>query len=112
MIAYIDDNQDCLEIIKELFLEEGIKIDTYDSPIEFPFDKVKDYKLVISDFNMPVNGQDFLDLLKNEKIKKVIYSGEIENIKYERSLHIDAFLEKPLDSKLLVKTVKYLSSQK
>ncbi len=108
-IAYVDDNKDCLEIVQTAFEDLGIKVDTYDDPIEF-YNIQKDYKLIISDFDMPnLNGQDFIQLVKekNPSVKTIIYSGMVDQIK-ELNLDIDTFLFKPLEFESLLKVVRYL----
>lgn len=108
-IAYIDDNKDTLEIVKAAFSELGLEIDIYDDPVQF-YNFDKQYKLVISDYDMPnLNGQDFLKLLKEKypKIKTVIYSGIVEEIKHLNT-EIDSYLAKPMDFESLLKVVRFL----
>lgn len=108
-IAYIDDNKECLEIIKDAFEEIDILIDTFDDPIQF-YNIKKEYKLVISDFDMPsLNGQEFLKLLKEKypRVKTIIYSGMVDQIE-ELNLQVDTFLFKPLEFESLLKVVKFL----
>lgn len=108
-IAYIDDNKECLEIVKDAFDDINISIDIFDDPIQF-YNINKEYKLVISDFDMPnLNGQEFLKLLKEKypKIKTVIYSGMVDQIE-ELNLQVDTFLFKPLEFESLMKVVKFL----
>ena len=108
-IAYVDDNQDCLDVIQSAFEDLDIKIDTYNDAIQF-YNLNKEYKLVISDFDMPgLNGQDFITILKDKfpKTKTIIYSGIADQIKIE-NLSIDSFLLKPLEFDSLLKVVKYL----
>jgi two-component system OmpR family response regulator len=108
-IAYIDDNKDCLEVVQIAFEEIGYKIDIYDDPIEF-YNIDKAYKVVISDFEMPnLDGQELINLIKEKdsKIKTIIYSGVVKDIK-DLNLDIDTFLAKPLEFKSLLKVVKYL----
>lgn len=114
MVAYIDDNKESLEITKEYFRDHGIDIDIFESPFEFPYSKVNDYKVIISDYDMPINGQEFLNSLPLDKnLKTIIYSGKMENVKYANSLQVDAFLVKPFDSKRLISTVKlFLNAKK
>ena len=108
-IAYIDDNRDCLEIIQSAFDALDIKIDIYDDAIQF-YNFNKEYKVVISDFEMPgLNGQDFITILKEKfpKIKTVIYSGVVDAIP-NKNLSIDAFLAKPMEFDSLLKSVRFL----
>ena len=108
-IAYIDDNKECLEIVKDAFNEINIPIDIFDDPIQF-YNINKEYKLVISDFDMPnLNGQEFLKLLKEKypRVKTVIYSGMVDQIE-ELNLQVDTFLFKPLEFESLMKVVKFL----
>ena len=101
-IAYIDDNKECLEIVKDAFNEINIPIDIFDDPIQF-YNINKEYKLVISDFDMPnLNGQEFLKLLKEKypRVKTVIYSGMVDQIE-ELNLQVDTFLFKPQSLKVL-----------
>lgn len=108
-IAYIDDNKDCLMVVQSAFEDIGIHIDIYDDPIEF-YNKNKEYKLIISDFDMPsLNGQEFIKLVKDKspRTKTIIYSGMVDEIK-ELHLEIDSFLFKPLEFESLLKVVKFL----
>ena len=108
-VAYIDDNKECLEIVKDSFSQKGIEIDIFDDPIFF-YNSKECYKVVISDFHMPIlNGQDFLKLLKERdpKTKTIIYSGMVEGIE-TKSLEIDTFLSKPLDFEMLFNVVRFL----
>ncbi|MAX65511.1 MAG: response regulator [Bacteriovoracaceae bacterium] len=108
-IAYIDDNKDCLLVVQKAFHEVGIKIDIYDDPIQFYHIK-KQYKLIISDFDMPnLNGQDFLKLIRERHpgVKTIIYSGMVEEIK-DLNLDIDSFLSKPSQFESLLKIAKFL----
>lgn len=108
-IAYIDDNKDCLTVIQSAFDSMGYKIDTFDDPIEF-YNMKKEYKVVISDFDMPnLNGQEFIGLLKEKypKVKTIIYSGVVDEIK-DLDLQIDNFLFKPIQFDSLLKVVKFL----
>lgn len=108
-IAYIDDNQDCLDIIKSAFEDMGVEIDIFDDPIQF-YNIKKEYKIVISDFDMPgLNGQDFITLLKEKypRTKTIIYSGIVDEIDI-KNLEIDSFLLKPMEFESLMKVVRYL----
>lgn len=108
-IAYIDDNEDCLSVVKIAFDSVGIEIDIYNDPIQF-YNIDKKYKLIISDFDMPnLNGQEFIKLLKEKdpKIKTIIYSGMVNKID-NKELGIDSFLFKPVQFESLLKTVKFL----
>ncbi len=108
-IAYIDDNKECLEIVKDFFSQKGIEIDIFDDPIFF-YNTKECYKVVISDFYMPIiNGQDILKLLKerNPRIKTIIYSGMVEGIEV-KNLDIDTYLSKPLDFDMLFNVVRFL----
>lgn len=108
-IAYVDDNHDCLDIIKSAFADIEISIDTYDDPIQF-YNIDKEYKIVISDFDMPaLNGEDFITLLKEKfpKTKTVIYSGIADQINI-KNLEIDSFLLKPMEFESLLKVVRFL----
>ena len=111
-IAYIDDNMDCLEIVKTAFNELGLSLDIYDDPVQF-YNTKKQYKLIISDFYMPdINGQDFIKLIKEKdpRVKTILYTGAIEEIKdlIEMRTEFDSFLQKPLDFESLTKVVKFL----
>ena len=111
-IAYIDDNMDCLEIVKTAFNELGLSLDIYDDPVQF-YNTKKQYKLIISDFYMPdINGQDFIKLIKEKdpRVKTILYTGAIEEIKdlIEMRAEFDSFLQKPLDFESLTKVVKFL----
>lgn len=108
-IAYVDDNKDCLVVVQAAFKEAGIDINIYDDPVQF-YSQNKEYKLVISDFDMPsINGQEFIKLVKerNPKVKTIIYSGIVDEIK-ELNLEIDSFLFKPMEFESLLKVVKFL----
>lgn len=108
-IAYVDDNQDCLDIIQSAFEDLNIKIDTFDDAIQF-YNFNKEYKIVISDFDMPaLNGQDFITLLKEKfpRTKTIIYSGIADQIDI-KNLEIDSFLLKPMEFESLLKVVKFL----
>lgn len=108
-IAYIDDSRDCLEIIQSAFEDMNLSIDIFDDAIQF-YNMNKEYKVVISDYEMPgLNGQDFVTLLKEKypAIKTVIYSGIADQIAI-KDLGIDSFLLKPMEFETLFKTVKYL----
>lgn len=108
-IAYIDDNRDCLTVIKLAFEEIGMDIEIYDDPIQF-YNQDKEYQLIISDYDMPqMNGQEFIGLLKKKypKTKTIIYSGVVQEIQ-DKDVQIDTFLLKPLEFESLLKAVKYL----
>jgi two-component system response regulator ChvI len=108
-IAYVDDNKDCLAVVQAAFEEIGIQVDIYDDPIQF-YDRNLEYKVIISDFDMPnLNGQEFIKLIKerNSKVKTIIYSGMMDEIK-ELNLEIDTFLFKPLEFESLLKVVRFL----
>lgn len=108
-IAYVDDDKDCLEIIESSFADIGIEIDIFDDAIEF-YNFGKEYKVLISDYEMPgMNGEEFITLLKERfpKTKTLIYSGIIDKVDF-KNLEIDAFLHKPMEFESLMKNVKYL----
>lgn len=108
-VAYIDDNKDCLEIVQMGMADMGIAIDIYDDPIQF-YNMQKEYKVVISDYEMPgLNGQDFITLLKDKypKIKTVIYSGIVDTMP-KKDMRIDSFLLKPSEFESLHKVLKFL----
>ncbi|MFT6633606.1 MAG: DNA-binding NtrC family response regulator [Bacteriovoracaceae bacterium] len=108
-IAYIDDNRDCLLVVQTAFKDIGLNVDIYDDPIQF-YNKNVEYKLIISDFDMPnLNGQEFIQLVKEKmpKVKTIIYSGMMNEIK-ELNLEIDSFLFKPLEFDSLLKVVRFL----
>ena len=108
-IAYIDDNRDCLEIIQSAFEAIDIEIDIYDDAIQF-YNFKREYKVVISDYEMPgLNGHDFITILKEKfpKIKTVIYSGAVDTIQ-NKNVQIDAFLSKPMEFDSLLKSVRFL----
>jgi FixJ family two-component response regulator len=108
-IAYVDDNKDCLEAVQIAFDDIGIKVDIYDDPIEF-YHTAKEYKVIISDFDMPnLNGQEFIKLIKEKdsRLKTIIYSGVVAEIK-DLHLEIDSFLAKPVEFSSLLKAVRYL----
>lgn len=109
-IAYVDDDQDCLDIVKLSFKEAGIEVDIFDDPIDF-YNKDHHYKILISDYEMPcLNGQDFLKIVKEKhpKLKTVIYSGVVETIDISQSMNVDTFLSKPIEFSTLLKTVRFL----
>jgi DNA-binding NtrC family response regulator len=108
-IAYIDDNRDCLLVVQAAFEDIGLNVDIYDDPIQF-YNKNVEYKLIISDFDMPnLNGQEFIQLVKEKmpKVKTIIYSGMMNEIK-QLNLEIDSFLFKPLEFDSLLKVVRFL----
>jgi len=108
-IAFIDDNIDCLEIVKFGFSEVGYEIDTFNDPIHF-YNSNKPYKVIISDFHMPnLDGQELLKLIKNKlpDAKTIIYSAYLDGIR-NYNLEVDSFLDKPIDFESLLKVVKIL----
>ena len=108
-IAYVDDNKDCLLVVQSAFEDLGYEIDIFDDPIQF-YQVKHEYKIVISDFEMPgLNGQEFVKLLKEKfpRVKTILYSGVVDEIR-DLNLEIDSFLCKPIEFESLLKTVKFL----
>ncbi len=108
-IAYVDDNCECLALMKMAFKAVGLEIDTFDGPVSFCH-AGREYPLVICDYYMPhINGQDFISLLKTKypKTKTILYSGVLEDIE-QLDLNIDTFLSKPTEFEHLLKATKYL----
>lgn len=111
-IAYIDDNEECLNIAKEAFKMAKLELEIFNDPIEF-YQTKKEYKVIISDYHMPLlNGEDFLKMVKEKwpSSKLIMYSGIIEQAP-KNFLGIHSFLSKPADFESLVKVVKYFKHE-
>ena len=112
-IAYIDDNQGFLEIVKDYLEKHHYEVDVFGCAVDFcnKHREKMDYDLIISDFDMPmITGQDFFEIVHERfpEAKTILFSAQIEKIKVEESIHVDCFISKLQPIEKLEKTINFL----
>jgi len=99
-IAVVDDIKSLAEIIASFLREDGHKVEVFFDPRDvLKSEKLSDFDVVISDYNMPeMNGIELIRRIseKNQKIVSVIISANLNSIPREErnSGLINTFIDK------------------
>jgi CheY-like chemotaxis protein/anti-sigma regulatory factor (Ser/Thr protein kinase) len=111
----VDDSADNQFLIKHILTEEGAQVDTANNGLEGVDKALKtQYHIIVMDIQMPVlDGNSAISKLRSLGYRKpiVALTAEVLKSQKEESLQrgFDEYLSKPLDCKLLIKTVERLA---
>jgi DNA-binding NtrC family response regulator len=111
-VIVIDDDESIRKSISIILEDEGCKVDTAESGAEgITKSKAKTYNLALIDFRLgDIEGTKLLTLLSetNPKMRKVMVTGfpTVNNAIEALNHGANAYITKPFEPELLVKTVK------
>lgn len=111
-ILVVDDEQDILEILKDLFKSEGHEVDTFENALH-AIERLtqNSFDLIISDIKMPVmNGVDFLKNCRSKvpnQYKNFVFITGFAEVSEKEAIELgaDKFYSKPLDLEDFIKDI-------
>ena len=116
-IMVVDDEEDVLELVKEILNVKGYKVTCFDDAKK-AFDKLKKnvyIDLLLLDLRMPsISGPEFAEKLRNEeKLKKikVAYFSATPDVNTEliKEDNVVGFIQKTFEINELIKEIKKMS---